>query len=125
MICGIGVDLVEISRIARVLSKFGDSFLNRVFTERERVYSGDKGGRAAHFAGRFAAKEAFVKALGLGLRKGIRWKEIEVVAEPSGRPGIELWGEAKRVYEETGLKSAFLSLAHEEDYAVAVVVIEV
>lgn len=124
MIYGIGVDLVQISRIARALSKFGDSFLDRVFTEGERAFSGEKGSLAAHFAVRFAAKEAFLKALGSGKSKGIRWKEVEIVADTSGRPRIELRGEAKRVYDSKGLKSVFLSLAHEKDYGVAVVVVE-
>ncbi len=124
MLRGVGIDLVEINRIGNLLNRFGDSFLDRVFTDRERRLTRVKSGAAAHFAVRFAAKEAFLKALGSGWRKGIKWREIEVVTETSGGPGLELWGTAKEIFSQQGLKNIFLSLAHEKEYGVAVVVVE-
>ena len=89
MIYGIGVDLVKVARIERVLGRYGDRFCARVFTEREIAYCRGKSWAAAAFAMRFAAKEAFSKALGVGLRKdGIRWREVEVIPNPLGKPEI-------------------------------------
>lgn len=124
MIFGIGIDIIEVDRMAQTLSKFGPSFVERIFGEKEKIYSGEKGGAAAHFAARFAAKEAFFKALGLGLRKGVQWKEIEVITDEVGRPFLEIRGKAREIFEGLGLRKAFLSMAHEKKYAVAFVVIE-
>ncbi len=123
MIFGIGVDIIEISRIEEALSRFGDTFIERAFGEGER-YTGGKEGAAQHFATRFAAKEAFLKALGTGLRKGMRWREIEVVTDPSGKPEIHLSGRAREIFDERGLKKVHLSLAHEKGYGIAFIVIE-
>lgn len=124
MIFGIGVDIIEVDRMANILSRFGASFIERIFGEKERVYSGERGGAAAYFATRFAAKEAFLKALGLGLRKGVKWREIEVITNEAGRPFLEIRGKARETFEGLGLKNTFLSMAHEKRYAVAFVVIE-
>lgn len=124
MIAGVGIDLVEIGRIRNLLNKFGDAFLERVFTNRERPLTPGKNGAAPHFAVRFAAKEAFLKALGTGWRKGISWRDIEVIGQDSGRPELALQGRAKEIFSQKGLKKTFLSLAHERGYGVAVVVIE-
>ena len=95
MIYGIGVDLVKVARIERVLGRYGDRFCARVFTEREIAYCRGKSWAAAGFAMRFAAKEAFSKALGVGLRKGgIRWREVEVIPNPLGKPEIFVSGRA-------------------------------
>lgn len=123
MIFGVGVDIIQISRIEEAISRFGDTFIERAFGERER-YAGGKEGAAAHFATRFAAKEAFLKALGTGLRKGIGWKEIEVMTDPLGRPEVLLSGRAREIFEEKGLRRVHLSLAHEKEYGIAFVVIE-
>ncbi len=123
MILGIGVDIVKISRIEGALSRFGNSFVERLFAPQE-FYNGAKEGAAQHFAVRFAAKEGFLKALGLGLRGGIRWREIGVAVEPSGRPQIELTGRAREIFDKQGFKTIHLSLAHEVEYGVAFVVIE-
>ena len=98
MIYGIGVDLVKVARIERVLARYGDRFLARVFTEREIAYCRGKSWAAAGFAMRFAAKEAFSKALGVGLRKGgIRWREVEVIPNPLGKPEIFVSGRAAQL----------------------------
>ena len=101
MIYGIGVDLVKVARIERVLARYGDRFCARVFTEREIAYCRGKSWAAAGFAMRFAAKEAFSKALGVGLRKGgIRWREVEVIPNPLGKPEIFVSGRAAQLCAE-------------------------
>ena len=95
MIYGIGIDLVKVARIERVLGRYGDRFCARVFTEGEIAYCRGRSWAAAGFAMRFAAKEAFSKALGVGLRKnGIRWREVEVIPNPMGKPEIFVSGRA-------------------------------
>jgi holo-[acyl-carrier protein] synthase len=94
MILGIGNDIIDIRRIEATLSRFGDRFLDRVFTETERRKSDMRAGRAASYAKRFAAKEACAKALGTGLRRGVFWRDMGVVNLPSGRPTMRLTGGA-------------------------------
>jgi len=125
MIYGIGVDLVKVARIEAVLARFGDRFLERVFTEREITYCRDKPGAAAGFALRFAAKEAFSKALGVGLRKsGIRWREVEVIPNPLGKPELSVSGRAAALCAEAGVTGMHLSLTDEDRRALAVVILE-
>ena len=94
MIIGTGTDLIDIRRIERTLERFGDRFLDRVFTETERRRSERRAGRAASYAKRFAAKEACAKALGTGFRKGVYWRDLEVVNLPGGKPAMALAGGA-------------------------------
>jgi holo-[acyl-carrier protein] synthase len=94
MILGIGNDLIDIRRIEATLERFGDRFLDRVFTESERRRAEAKTGRAATYAKRFAAKEACSKALGTGLRQGVFWRDMGVINLPSGRPTLHLTGGA-------------------------------
>ncbi|MEO9902813.1 MULTISPECIES: holo-ACP synthase [Alphaproteobacteria] len=94
MILGIGSDLIDIRRIEKTLSRFGERFTNRVFTDVERAKSDRRAERAASYAKRFAAKEACSKALGTGLRMGIAWREMGVVNLPSGKPTVALTGGA-------------------------------
>jgi len=94
MIIGLGNDLIDIRRIEATIERFGDRFLNRVFTETERRKSDRRHGRAASYAKRFAAKEACSKALGTGLRKGVFWRDMGVVNLSSGRPTMRLTGGA-------------------------------
>jgi holo-[acyl-carrier protein] synthase len=113
-----GVDIIEIIRIARVLERYGERFLHRIYTPGELEYCR---GRPSKLASRFAAKEATMKALGTGVR-GVGWRDIEVVRAPSGAPGIRLHGRAKRRAERLGLQEICISLSHSREYAVAVVV---
>ena len=113
-----GVDIVEVERVKRVVERWGQRFLDRVFTEGEQTYCA---GRAPNLAARFAAKEATMKALGTGVR-GVSWKEIEVVRQKSGAPSIRLYGRAKARCQSLGLSQLALSLSHSRDYAVASVV---
>ena len=122
MIYGIGVDLVKGARIERVLARYGDRFCAHVFTDREIAYCRDKPWAAAGFAMRFAAKEAFSKALGVGLRKGgIRWREVGVIPNPMGKPEIFVSGRAAQLCAETGITGTHLSLTDEDGRALAVV----
>jgi holo-[acyl-carrier protein] synthase len=125
MIYGIGVDLVKVARIEGVLERYGDRFLERVFTEREIAYCRGKAWAASALAMRFAAKEAFSKALGVGLRKnGIRWREVEVIPNPLGKPELYVSGRAAALCETAGIANIHLSLTDEDQRALAVVILE-
>jgi holo-[acyl-carrier protein] synthase len=124
MVYGIGVDLVKISRIQRALETFGERFQEKVFTDRERSYCLSKARPTRYWAMRFAAKEAFSKAIGLGMRHGIRWKDIEVTSDSFGKPELVLHGRAKEICRDAGIKNSFLTLTDEDGYAVAVVILE-
>ena len=113
-----GVDIIEIPRIARVLEQYGQRFLRRIFTQGEIDYCRE---RPPNLAGRFAAKEATMKALGTGVR-GVAWKDIEVVRAPSGAPSILLHGRAKTRAQRLGVQEIALSMSHSREYAVAFVV---
>jgi holo-[acyl-carrier protein] synthase len=125
MIYGIGIDLVKVARIERVLGRYGDRFCDRVFTEQEIAHCRGRSWAAGGFAMRFAAKEAFSKALGVGLRKnGIRWREVEVIPNPLGKPEIFISGRAAQLCEEVGITGMHLSLTDEDGRALAVVILE-
>jgi holo-[acyl-carrier protein] synthase len=96
MIIGIGNDMIDIRRVERTIERYGERFLERVFTETERLKSDGRATRAASYAKRFAAKEACAKALGTGFRQGVFWRDMGVVNLPSGRPTLELTGGAAR-----------------------------
>ena len=124
MIVGTGIDIVEVPRIARSIERFGERFLNRIFTEAERRYCESKANRMERFAARFAAKEAGMKAIGTGMRGGVRWQDFEVGREPSGRPTMLFHGKAAQVAERLGVRRSHLSVSHTEEHAVAYVVLE-
>ncbi|MFI5266720.1 MAG: holo-ACP synthase [Chloroflexota bacterium] len=113
-----GVDIVEIGRIRQSLERFGERFLNRVYTEAEQAYCR---GRAPQLAGRFAAKEAVSKALGTGIRR-IHWCNIEILPNRAGAPRVTLYGLAKQRFESLGLASMEVSISHSRDNAVAVAI---
>ena len=120
-----GVDIVEVERIKRTLEKNGNSFKNKVFTDREVDYCEKKNSAKYQcYAARFAAKEAVSKAFGTGLSGGLSWKDIEVVNDPLGKPSVILSGKGKELFEKLGAVSISLSLSHEKEYAVAYAVIE-
>lgn len=112
----LGIDIIKVERIRAALDKFGDRFSRRVLTDRERKYVR---GRPETFAGRWAAKEAVSKVLGLGVR-GIGWRDIEVQRLPTGQPAVRLNGRAAQRAEQLGMGRIALSITHESDYAVAV-----
>ena len=119
-----GTDLAEVDRIRRSVARFGERFLQRIYTERERKYSFSKANFAERLAARFAAKEAGMKAIGTGWSRGVSWQDFEVTNEPSGRPTLRLRGAAARVAEELGVKRISLSLTHTASEALAVVILE-
>ncbi len=119
MICvGIGIDITEVSRIESLVEQH-EQFLTRVYTEREISYCNKKKNKYQHFAARFAAKESVLKALGVGWSQEIKWTDIEVVNEPSGKPRINSYGEVKRLMEQKGVKEILISLSHTSHYAIA------
>jgi holo-[acyl-carrier protein] synthase len=124
MILGIGTDLMEIARIQKSIARFGDRFLQRVYTPSEIHYCSQKKNAAESLAARFAAKEAGAKALGTGISYGISWLELEVTREPSGKPSLQLSGRAAARAQALGVTRISLSLTHSRDMALAVVVME-
>jgi holo-[acyl-carrier protein] synthase len=125
MIYGIGIDIVSIVRIERMLERWGSLFTSRVFTPTEVAFCEGRSKPGQHFALRWAAKEAMLKALGLGLRGGIKWTDIEVVNDRLGRPSFSVHNEAKGCLMDRNIKRASVSISHEKDYGVAQVVLEV
>ncbi|MBE9593023.1 MAG: holo-ACP synthase [Proteobacteria bacterium] len=124
MIYGIGVDIVNIRRMRRVVDRWGPRFLQRVFTEQEIHSCFQSSKSESSLALRFAAKEAFSKAIGLGMRKGIRWHDIEIVHNKMGRPDLNLTGKVLSFCQEEGIISWYVSLSDDGDYGIAVVVLE-
>jgi holo-[acyl-carrier protein] synthase len=124
MIYGIGIDLVKVSRMEAALHRWGERFQSKVFTPGEVAYCVRKKNPSPSFAARFAAKEAFVKALGIGIRRGVHWKNVEVKRGPLGRPVLNLNGRALEICRKEGIEGLFLSLTHDGDYAEAAVVLE-
>jgi len=122
-ITGIGSDIVKVSRIAELIEKSGERFLQRIYTPAEIDYARHQARPALHFAARFAAKEAFAKALGTGFRDGLQWHDIEVTNNQLGRPGLNLSGRARELCRGLGAE-AWLSLTHEQEFALAFVVLE-
>jgi len=125
MIYGIGVDLVKMSRIQAAMETWGERFQQKIFTEKERSLCLSKPRPTRYWAMRFAAKEAFAKAVGLGMRQGIFWKDIEVISDSFGKPELILYGQAREICSQAGIKNSFLTLSDEDGYAVAMVVLEV
>ncbi|MBL8905621.1 MAG: holo-ACP synthase [Rhizobiales bacterium] len=128
MIVGLGNDIVDIRRLEKTLERYGERFLNRVFTDIERRKSDRRVQRAATYAKRFAAKEACSKALGTGFRRGVFWKDMGVVNEPSGRPTMELTGGARaqldRIVPPGHVARIHVTLTDDFPYAQAIVMIE-
>jgi len=123
MVVGTGIDIVEVPRIAKSIERFGERFLNRIYTPAEIRYCDSKANRVERFAARFAAKEAGMKALGTGMR-GVSWKDFEVGREPTGRPTMLFHGRAAEVAKRLGVRRAHLSVSHTEEHAVAYVLVE-
>ncbi len=124
MIVGTGVDIAEVPRIERAIGRFGRRFLQRVFTPLEIEYCERHKNRFERYAARFAAKEAGMKALGVGWRGGILWREIEVVNQRGGKPTLRLHGTAARLAEGLRVRNVALSLTHTEAQALAQVILE-
>jgi len=124
MILGTGVDLAEVDRIRKAIERFGARFIRRVYTAGEIAYVERKANRYERYAGRFAAKEAGMKAIGTGWKRGVRWQDFEVANLPSGKPTLRLYGEAAKVATQLGVKSISLSLTHTAELGMAHVILE-
>ena len=124
MIVGTGIDIAEVPRIRESIERFGQRFLDRVFTQGEQRYCDSKVNRAERYAARFAAKEAAMKALGTGWNHGVRWCDCEVVRMPGGRPTIAFHGKAGEFAAQLGVKNAALSISHTVEQAIAQVILE-
>jgi len=121
-IIGLGADLTEIPRIAATMDRYGTRFLQRIFTEGEIAYCTARSRSAIHFAGRFASKEAAMKALGTGHSHGVLWRDVEVVRH-FGPPQLKLHGGAARRFAALGGRSSLLTITHTDDLAMAQVMI--
>ncbi len=123
MIIGIGIDLVKISRVREMLKRWGDRFLNRVFTHSEIATAQKKKSQHIALSGLFAVKESVLKALGIGFQMGVRWREIETSHNHLGKPVITLSGKTRQIALEQRVSEIFVSISHEGDYAVAQVLL--
>jgi holo-[acyl-carrier protein] synthase len=124
MIVSTGIDIVEVYRIRETLART-PRFVERVYTEAERVYCESKGAAAAQsYAGRFAAKEAFLKALKTGWRGKLQWTDMEILNNVEGAPDLKLTGEARQLLDAMGVSHVHLSISHTAEHAVAQVILE-
>jgi len=122
-IIGLGFDATEIPRIAATIERYGERFTHRIFTEGEIAYCMRRRHPAIHFAGRFASKEAAMKALGTGHSQGVLWRDIEVVRQPGGPPQLKLHGGAARRFAKIGGQTSQLSITHTDTLAFAQAII--
>lgn len=116
---GIGIDVVEVDRIADAIERHGEPFVNRIFTSSERQYCESKKRPALHFAARFAAKEAVAKAFGTGIGKDLNWLDMEITRAESGEPAVVLSGAGKAFAQRKGIREIKISLTHAREYAAA------
>ena len=124
MIISIGIDIIEVARVREVLART-PRFAERVFTAAERAYCDGRGAVAAqHYAARFAAKEAALKALQTGWRGGISWQDVEIASRDTGAPFLILHGPVQELFEKSGATAAHLSMSHTSEHAIAEVILE-
>ena len=121
-VIGIGTDIIEVLRIAKMIEKHEELFLSRVFTTDEVIYCSARRAANQHYAGRWAAKEAALKALGTGWSKGIKWTDIEVRNETGGQPRLEIHGAAKQIADRMEINEMKVSISHCRTFAIAYVV---
>jgi holo-[acyl-carrier protein] synthase len=124
MIVGTGIDIAEVDRIAHSIERFGRRFVERIFTPGEIRYCESKANKAERYAGRFAAKEAGMKAIGTGWNRGVTWRDVEVQRAPGSRPTIVFHRKAAEFFQKLGAARAHLSITHTKDSAMAFVVLE-
>ena len=124
MIYAVGTDLGEISRIERIIEKWSERFIGRVYSEAEIRYCSERAFPARHFAARFAAKEAFLKCAGRGMFDGIGFRDVEVINRPEGKPELRFYGKARNMVDGAGITGSHISISHTDRYAMAFVVLE-
>ena len=124
MIVGLGTDLAEVSRIRHAVERYGNRFVERIFTPAEIRYVERKANKYERYAARFAAKEAGMKAIGTGWSQKVRWQDFEVANKPSGEPTLRFHGAAAQIAARRGARNVVLSLTHTAEVAMAVVILE-
>lgn len=124
MIVGIGVDLAEVDRIRAAVERHGRRFIERIYTRAEIAYVERKANRFERYAARFAAKEAGMKAIGTGWKRGVRWQDFEVTNLPSGRPTLQFHGAAAKIAESLSVSNIALSITHTAKEGIAIVILE-
>ncbi len=118
-IFGIGTDITECLRIAQMIDRHGELFITRVYTPREIEYCQSRKQATQHFAGRWAAKEAVLKAVGTGWRRGISWRDVEIQNQPTGKPVVALYGGLRDFAEDLGVNEVLISISHCRSHATA------
>ncbi len=124
MIVGTGIDIAEVPRIRQSIERFGERFVQRIYSPGEIRYCDSKANRFERYAARFAAKEAAMKALGTGWNHGVRWRDCEVTRMPGGRPTMTFHGKAEEFATKLGVKNVALSISHTAEQAIAQVILE-
>jgi holo-[acyl-carrier protein] synthase len=124
VIVGLGVDIAEVARVKAAIERHGETFLRRLYTAKEQEYCERFKNKYERYAGRFAAKEAAMKALGTGWSRGVRWVDVEVDREKGGRPTMKLAGEAAHIADRLNVKNIVVSITHTADQAFAQVIFE-
>jgi holo-[acyl-carrier protein] synthase len=124
VIVGIGIDLAEVGRIREAIERHGQRFIERVYTSAEIAYVEKKANRYERYAARFAAKEAAMKAIGTGWKRGVRWQDFEVTNLPSGRPSLQFHGVAAKIADGLQVRNIALSLTHTSEQGMAIVILE-
>ena len=124
MIVGLGIDLAEVERIRTAIERHGRRFTDRIYTVAEIAYVERKANRYERYAARFAAKEAAMKAIGTGWRRGVRWQDFEVANLPTGRPTLRFHGVAAQIADGLGVRNIALSLTHTAEQGMAIVILE-
>ena len=118
-VIGIGTDITECLRIAQMIERHGELFINRVFMQHEIQYCQSRMHATQHFAGRWSAKEALLKVLGTGWRRGISWRDIEILGDGNSPPQVEFHGEASKVADGLGIQRVMLTISHCRSHATA------
>lgn len=124
MIYGIGTDIVEVSRIEKILQRWGEQFVTKVYSHSEADYCKKCAFPAMHFAARFAAKESFLKSMGIGLGMGVSLKDVELINNQKGKPLLKIHGRAESMIHEAGVTAVHISVTHTKKYAHTVVILE-
>ena len=124
MIVGLGIDLAEVDRIRKAIERHGPRFTDRIYTATEIAYVERKANRYERYAARFAAKEAGMKAIGTGWKRGVSWQDFEVTNLPSGRPTLRFHGVAAQIADSLGVRNIALSLTHTAEQGLAIVILE-
>jgi holo-[acyl-carrier protein] synthase len=124
MIVGTGIDIAEVSRVRESIARFGQRFVTRIYTPAEIAYVERKANRYERYAARFAAKEAGMKAIGTGWRRGVRWQDFEVINLPSGKPTLRFHGVAEEFARKLGVRNVALSLTHTAELGMAHLILE-